>query len=140
MTFRVVWEIDLEADNALEAAQAALEAQRPGRVSVFDFTVTPTLSDGRCGSSQAVRLPEDNPLGRPLAQVCGEEVCCGHCGSVNTRYVEDVGQSARLWARYGIAFADSADLEPDEDGDDPRVWCVDCNRESVLPLLFQWAS
>lgn len=140
MTFRVVWEIDLEADNAFEAAQAALEAQRRNRVSVFDFTVTPTLPDGHCGSSQAVRLPEDNPLGRPEANVCGEEVGCGHCGSTNTRYVEDVGQSAPLWARYGIAFADSADLEPDEDGDDPRVWCADCNRESVLPRLFQWAA
>jgi hypothetical protein len=140
MTFRVVWEIDLEADNALEAAQAALEAQRRSRVSVFDFNVTPTLPDGGSGSSQAVRLPEDNPLGRPLATVCHEDVCCGHCGSVRTYYVEDVGQYAPMWSRYGIAFADSGDLEPDEDGNDPRVWCLNCNGESVLPLLFQWAA
>lgn len=139
MTFRVIWQTDIEAQNAFLAAEAVLEAQRPCDVSVFNFEVFEILPDGRSGPVQAVRPSKENPLNRPESVICGDSVCCGHCGSANTRYVEDVGQSAPLWARFGVAFVRGDDLEADEDGDDPRAWCLDCNRESQLPRLFQWA-
>ena len=40
MLFRVVWEIDIEADSPEEAAAEALKIQRDPESTATDFTVT----------------------------------------------------------------------------------------------------
>jgi hypothetical protein len=135
-TYRVRWVIDLEATTPLAAAIQALGIQRTPGSSATVFTISREV--GGVVTEEEVDLGEENPFRRPQSTVTRETVLCGHCGSAETFYVEDVGQYARLWAEDGTARCSGADLQTDEDGDDPRVWCIMCNKNSVLPRQLTW--
>lgn len=134
MKYRIIWTIDLEAESSLEAAIQALGIQRTPGSTATVFTVT----SEETWVAEEIDLGEDNPLHWPQSRIEEGSVLCGHCGSGDTFYVEDIGQYARLWAEDGVAFCSGGDLQADDDGDDPRVWCIGCNEVSLLPKPFQW--
>jgi uncharacterized CHY-type Zn-finger protein len=134
--YHVTWAIDLEADSPQGAAIQALGIQRTPGSSATVFSIAHDA--GGEFVTEEIDLGEENPFHWPQARIENESVICGHCGSGETFYVEDVGQYARLWAEDGVAFCSGGDLQPDEDGDDPRVWCITCNKVSVLPKPLQW--
>lgn len=140
--YTVTWTVQIDAEDPLDAAQVAYEKlryaeSRPRRFCVSHPRIAEALGSGH---TLTVELPKENPLGRPLATVKDDGVCCGHCGSENTRYVEDVGQYGPMFVQDGAPVCWGGDLEVDEVGDDPRVLCFGCGRESELPPDFRWAE
>lgn len=85
-----------------------------------------------------IELGTENPLGRPKAHIAHDAVLCGHCESDNTLYMEDVCQHAPFVVQDGLPRCSITDLEIDEEGADPRVWCLGCGQESMLPDGFAW--
>jgi hypothetical protein len=140
--FKVSLAVEVEADDPLHAAQSAYEllrfsSTRPRRFSVSHPKIQEVIGSGR---SLVVELPKENPCGRIPARVDDGEVCCPHCDSENTRYVEDIGQYGPMFVKDGLAVSWGGDLDVDEEGDDPRVLCFGCGRESDLPSGFHWAE
>jgi hypothetical protein len=134
--------VEVEADDPLHAAQSAYEllrfsSTRPRRFNVSHPKIQEVIGPGR---SLVVELPKENPCGRLPAQIDDGEVCCPHCDSDNVRYVEDIGQYGPMSVENGTAVCWGGDLEIDEEGDDPRVLCFGCGRESELPPNFHWAE
>lgn len=132
--YQVTWTADFEAEDKTEAARAALNLQRAFQYSATAFTV-----EGVEGVAERIDLGTTNPYGWPEATIENDHVCCPHCGSSFTKLIEEVSQRAPLWARFGIAYAAATDLEQDEEGRESRVECVECQRISALPDLFDWA-
>ncbi|HTG36532.1 MAG TPA: hypothetical protein VLB76_26745 [Thermoanaerobaculia bacterium] len=142
--YTVTWTVEVDAEDLVDAARRAYEKlrhteSRPTHFDVKHPKITEALGPGY-RYTLVVELPKDNPLGRPPAVVKDDGVCCGHCGSENTRYVEDVGQYAPMSVQDGVPVCWGGDLEVDEIGDDPRVLCFGCGRESELPPNFRWAE
>jgi hypothetical protein len=132
--YAVRWETTVETVSPLSAARYALAMQRNPEGSATAFEVA---EEGQAPA--LIDLGSQNPLGRPPCSLINDDVCCGHCRSANTRYIETVSQYAPIWIRFENVYANSAELEADDDGVDPRVWCADCGLESELPDSFTWA-
>ncbi|HEY3569939.1 MAG TPA: hypothetical protein VGP73_18540 [Thermoanaerobaculia bacterium] len=137
MEILVFWATKVEAETPLQAAQQACALQRNPYKADNRFGIQ-YLKDGHLYDEE-IDLGQENPLGRPAAVVSGDEVCCGHCGSPLTEHLEDTGRHTPLFARFGVAFASLSGRHVYDDGDDERVICGTCGRESELPLSFQWA-
>ncbi|HTG36533.1 MAG TPA: hypothetical protein VLB76_26750 [Thermoanaerobaculia bacterium] len=133
--FLITWTVEIEAETPLEAVREALRCQRDAYNMENLFGVG-YYKDNRWHDEE-IDLGYDNPFGRPPAVIEGDEVCCGHCGSRNTRYLEDVGQRSFMWADNGTAYASKDSVTADFDGADPRVWCAECGGESELPNPFE---
>jgi hypothetical protein len=139
--YRVIRSLDLDEPTPLDAARKTLAAHRDPFDMPLRFEVVPLLQtpDGPVpdGSPVEIDLDLDNPLGRPLAVIKDEEVCCGHCGSKNTRYLEDAGRYSFMWVEHGTAYSQKTALTADYEGNNPRVWCAECSKESLLPDPFE---
>ena len=136
----VIWKVKIEAESPIEAARIAYNMQRspesrPTRFKVKHYRLKGPLREGY---SLPIDLGHKNPLDRPRAMIVGNEVCCGYCDSGNTLYLEEVEQHAQLIARNGVPCAYISDLEVDDVGVDPRVHCLGCGEESLLPETFEW--
>lgn len=135
--YRVTWRIDVEADGPLDAARLAHEAQLdPDTIGFESVEVGQLVGEEYVPEGYVLTFPGAD---RPQARIEGEEVCCGHCGSSDVRYLEDIGQHGLFFVRDGIAVVDGSNLSTDDNGNDPRVWCTDCGDESELPQPFQFA-
>jgi hypothetical protein len=132
----ITWKIEIEAETPLHAARAALAIQRDPLSTATEFEVG--YQENGSWKEDVIDLDLDNPLGRPPAVIKDEEVCCGHCGSADTRYVEDVGQFCRLWVENGIVYASGLSVEQETDSLNARLWCCDCGEESELPAEITW--
>lgn len=142
MRYTLTWMTEIEADCPLQAAREAYEllespSTRPRRFTVSNPKLQEVLGPGQ---ALAVELPKENPRGRLVARVEEDGVICPYCDSDNTHYVEDVGQYAPLSVEDGHPVCWGGDLEVDEEGDDPRVLCFGCGRDSELPPGFYWAE
>lgn len=134
---RVVWVIDLDEEGSpVEIARKALAIQRKPDSIATVFTVQPWISgSGPAPESEAVKvdLGEDgNPFGWPPARIEGNQVLCGHCGG-KVQLVADLGEYHPVRADDGFVIADTSARHHDEDGDNKRLWCLDCNETSLLP-------
>jgi hypothetical protein len=133
--FQITWTIEVEADTPLAAAREALRCQRDPYNMATEFEVT-YANEGRVVTEE-IDLGYDNPFGWPEATIEGNEVCCGHCGSKDTRYLEDAGRYSFMWAEHGTAYSQKTALTTDYEGENPRVWCAECSKESTLPDPFE---
>jgi hypothetical protein len=135
--YRVTWRVDVEADGPLDAAKAARTVLLgPDTIGFESVEIGRLVGEEYVPEGYVLTFPGTE---RPQARIEDENVCCGHCGSSDVRYLEDIGQHGRFFVRDGIAWVDGSSLIADDDGNDPRVWCVDCSEESDLPEPFQFA-
>jgi len=137
--YHVTWTVTVASTDPVSAAREAYEMLRTLEKRPTRFEVAYSHPGCELRYSHPVELGRENPLGRPEATFDNDAVLCPHCGSDNTRYIEDVGQYAPLFVRNGRPVAWDGDLEQDEVGEDPRVLCLGCGLESRLPDSFDWA-
>lgn len=132
--YLITWTVEIEAETPLEAVQAALAMQRDP-YSMENLFGVGFYKNNRWHDEE-IDLGYDNPFGRPPAVIGGTEVCCGHCGSTETRYLESISQYSYVWAANSLAYASTDRILTMEEGSDPRVWCGRCGKESAWPESF----
>jgi hypothetical protein len=137
--YAVTWTVKITSTDPVSAAREAYEMLRTVEKRPTRFEVVWNHPGCELRYAHPVELGRENPLGRSEATFDNDAVFCPHCGSDNTRYVEDLGQYGPLFVRNGHPAAWSGDLEQDEVGEDPRVLCLGCGVESKLPASFDWA-
>lgn len=67
------------------------------------------------------------------ASISGGAVLCGHCGSPDTVYAEDITNEHRLLQVSGNVLKFSVDCDTQEEAQNERILCRECGEESLLP-------
>jgi hypothetical protein len=96
-----------------------------------------TVASEAAGVTETIDVGNENPLGWPRAVIKDDDVCCGHCGSGNVYYLEDLTWYTRPWVDDGYGYFCDCDMMAYGAGIDPRISCEDCGWESRLPERFK---
>ena len=118
--YLITWTVEIEAETPLEAVQAALAMQRDPYSMEHLFGVG--FYKNNRWHDEEIDLGYDNPFGRPPAVIGGTEVCCGHCGSTESRYLERSANTRSCGPRTP-GMRDTDRILTMEEGSNPRVWC-----------------
>ncbi len=65
-------------------------------------------------------------------------VLCPHCKSDDLRYIEDEITVRRLAGIEGGKLTIDSHFDCDGDGQNPRLLCVECGRESSIPKGLEY--